>query len=171
MNVVLTLFGEGDDLTSLQMGFRAFTLYLVALVLIRISGMRTFGKKSTFDNVVAILLGAVLSRAIVGASPFFATITAGLTLVSLHRLLAWLSLRYDKFGKLVKGKEWILYSNGKFYAENMRKCFLTDGDLLESIKLHANTTSFENIKEIYMERSGRVSVIKMDKNIPNAETG
>lgn len=160
MNLLLTFFGEGDDLTPLQMGLRAFSIYIIALILIRISGIRTFGKKSAFDNVIVILLGAVLSRTIVGASPYWSTVAASLVLVCLHRLLAWLSLHYHKFGQLIKGKDRVLFSSGNFHKENMERCFLTDGDLLESIRLHANTTCFEDIKEIYMERSGRISVIK-----------
>lgn len=160
MNILLTLFGEGDDLSSVQMGLRAFSLYLFALILIRISGRRTFGKKTTYDNVVVILLGAVLSRAVVGASPYWSTVTAGLVLVCLHRLLAYICLRYHKFGHLIKGKELLLYSDGQFHTENMKKCLLSEGDLLESIRLNVNTNSYDKIKEIYMEKSGGISVIK-----------
>lgn len=160
MNVLLTLFGQGDSLTPLQMGLRAFTLYLFALILVRISGRRTFGKKTTYDNVVAILLGAVLSRAVVGASPYWSTVAAGLVLVCLHRLIAWLSLRYPKFGELVKGKEVLLYSKGEFHHQNMKRCLVAEADLIESIRLNANANSYDQILEIFMERSGKISIIQ-----------
>jgi len=162
MDILLIFFGQGDDLTPLQMGFRAFSLYFVAIILIRISGRRTFGTKTTYDNVVVILLGAILSRAVVGASPFWSTVTAGLVLVCLHRLLAWLSFRYHKLGRLIKGRELLLYSDGQFNYQNMRKCSISERDLNASIRLSANTNSYDKIKEIYMERSGKVSVIKND---------
>jgi uncharacterized membrane protein YcaP (DUF421 family) len=162
MNWILTLFGEGTELSILQMGLRAFTLYIIALILIRTSGIRTIGKKSSFDIVVSILLGAVLSRAIVGASPYWPTVLAGLVIVILHRLLAWLCLRYSKFGVFLKGEERLLYSKGKFLRENMEKSFLTDGDLLESVRLQINKNSLETVKEINLERSGRISVITQD---------
>jgi uncharacterized membrane protein YcaP (DUF421 family) len=162
MNWILTLFGEGTELSILQMGLRAFTLYIIALILIRTSGIRTIGKKSSFDIVVTILLGAVLSRAIVGASPYWPTVLAGLVIVILHRLLAWLCLRYSKFGVFLKGEERLLYSKGKFLRENMEKSFLTDGDLLESVRLQINKNSLETVKEINLERSGRISVITQD---------
>jgi len=162
MELLSTLFGHGDDLTPLQMGLRACTLYFFALILIRISGRRTFGTKTAYDHVVVILLGAILSRAAVGASPYWSTVTAGFVIVALHRLLAWISLRYHTLGRLTKGKEMLLYSNGRFHHENMDKCLISERDLNESVRLIANTNSFEKIKEIYMERSGKVSVIKVD---------
>lgn len=159
MNWILKLFGEGTELNVLQMGLRALTLYLIALILIRASGIRTIGKQSSFDIVVSILLGAVLSRAIVGASPYWSTVFAGFVIVMLHRVLAWLSLRYSKLGMFIKGEERLLYSRGKFLKENMGKALLTDGDLLESVRLQINKNSLETVKEIYLERSGKISVI------------
>jgi len=162
MDSILTLFGQGHDLSPLQMGLRAFSLYLIAVALIRISGRRTFGKKTSYDNVVVILLGAILSRAVVGASPYWSTVAAALVLVSLHRILAWLSLSFHGLGQLIKGKEMLLYRNGQFNSANMKKCLISEGDLQESLRLSAHTNSFDHIKEIYMEKSGQVSFIKTD---------
>ena len=160
MDLILTLFGEGDELNAIQMGFRAFTLYLIALLFIRASGIRTLGKKSSFDFVVSILLGAVLSRAVVGASPYWPTVAAGLVIVILHRLLAWLCLYFPKLGIAIKGEERLLYRNGAFLEENMKKSFLTEGDLMESVRLQTNKNSLEAIEAIYLERSGKISVIE-----------
>lgn len=160
MNIVLTLFGEGDELNLLQMGLRAFAIYLIALILIQASGIRTLGKKSPFDIVVSILLGAVLSRAVVGASPFWSTVAAGAVIVLVHRVLAWLCIHNAKLGIALKGREMLLYADGQFIKENMNRSLLTDGDLMESVRLQTNCNSLENIEAIYLERSGRISVIK-----------
>ena len=66
MDVINLLFGEGEHLNPLQMACRILVIYLVALLWIRVAGRRAFGRLSTFDNVISILLGAVLSRAVVG---------------------------------------------------------------------------------------------------------
>ena len=153
------LFGTGDDLSSLQMGCRALVLYLITVVLLKISGMRTFGGKSTFDNIIAIMLGAVLSRAVVGASPFVPTVLAGLILVLSHRILAWMSMYIKGFGKVIKGEETLLYKNGQIEKENLKRCLLTNGDLMESVRLTANLNSLERVEQITMERSGRISVV------------
>lgn len=156
-------FGTGDDLSSPQMAFRALVMYLITLGLLKISGRRTFGGKSNFDNIIAIMLGAILSRAVVGASPFIATVCAGLVLVLLHRLLGWLSIYMAGLGRWIKGEETLLFKDGKFIPGSLKKCLLTDGDLMENVRLNANVNDLNKVKEITMERSGRVSVVLKDQ--------
>src|ERR671921_427065 len=106
------LFGEGRDLNALQMSCRAIVMFFICLLLIRIAGRRSFGAKTAFDNIIALMLGAILSRAVVGVSPFFPTVTASLVLVSVYRLFAFLSVNNDSLSHFLKGKEMSLYRNG-----------------------------------------------------------
>ncbi|MDB5014216.1 MAG: hypothetical protein JWQ25_2418 [Daejeonella sp.] len=152
-------FGEGKELTALQMGCRALVVYFITLILLKVSGIRTFGKKTAFDNIIIIMLGAVLSRAIAGASPFFATMCAGFVMALSHRVLGWLSLYFQPLGKFVKGKESILYQNGEIIHKNLKRNLLTDGDLMESVRLSANINSLEQVETVYMERNGQISVV------------
>ena len=96
------LFGSGEHLTALQMGVRAFIMFFITLALIRFGGMRIFGKKTAFDNILVIMLGAILARGVVGASPFFSTVAAAAVMVVIHRILAWLAINHSWVGKIVK---------------------------------------------------------------------
>ena len=154
------LFGTGRDLSALQMTMRAFVVFILSVFLIRLSGMRSFGSKSAFDNIVVILLGAILSRAVTGVSPFFATIAAAAAICVTHRILAMLAARYHGVSVLLKGESRILYKDGKLDKENMLKAGLSQGDLEEGVRLASNVTSLDETKEVRMERSGQISVIK-----------
>lgn len=90
--LIFKLFGEGKDLNALQMGDRAFVMFFITLFLIRLAGMRAFGQKSAFDTIIVIMVGAILSRAVTGASAFFPTVIAGAVLAVVHRLLALISV-------------------------------------------------------------------------------
>ncbi len=153
-------FGHGTDLNSLQMSARAVLIFFITLLLLRIAGIRTFGKKSAFDNVITILLGSILSRAVVGASPFLATSVGCLAFVLVHRLLAFLSFRNDWIGRLIKGEKSSLYTRGKENEANMKGAHISQKDLLEGIRLKINENSFEAVEEIFIERNGELSVIK-----------
>ncbi|MBL7700471.1 MAG: DUF421 domain-containing protein [Chitinophagaceae bacterium] len=153
-------FGVGENLTSVQMALRAFVMFFIALILIRVSGMRSFGSKSAFDNIIVIMLGAILSRAVVGASAFVPTVVAGISLCLTHRILAMLSARFHSISNLLKGKDRLLYKDGVVYKKNLLKADISNGDLEEGTRLAGNVSSLEKVKEIRMERSGQISVVK-----------
>jgi uncharacterized membrane protein YcaP (DUF421 family) len=160
MEWINSLFGTGEELNSLQMSVRAAIAFFCALVLIRIAGLRTFGRRSAMDNVIIIMLGAVLSRAVVGASPFIPVLLACAVFVLIHRLLAWLSWNHDGIGKLIKGEHISLFANGEDNIPNMKRSMISKKDMMEGVRLQVNENSCENIEEVFIERNGEISVIK-----------
>jgi uncharacterized membrane protein YcaP (DUF421 family) len=103
MHVIVALFGTGDHLDTLQMANRAFVLFWITLVLIRLAGMRAFGRKSSFDSSIVIMLGAVLSRAVTGASAFGPTVGAATVLVVIHRVVAMVAARVARVRARAQG--------------------------------------------------------------------
>ncbi|QJD95864.1 DUF421 domain-containing protein [Mucilaginibacter robiniae] len=162
MEIILQIFGEGKDLSTLQMCCRAVVIFFIALIMVRLSGRRTFGKHSAFDNTLAIILGAILSRAVVGASAFVPTVVSCLVLVLLHRLLAWLSVKNEFISRVLKGDSIPLYRNGKLDEENIAKSLLSEKEVMGDLRLKGHVNNLDKIKEIYMETSGELSVIKKD---------
>lgn len=157
------IFGTGEHLDALQMGARAFVMFFITLALIRIGGMRIFGKKTAFDNVLVIMLGAVLARGVVGASPFFSTVSAAFVMVLIHKILALLAMRYVWVGKIVKGIHRSLYKNGEVNQQNMRIATISKDDLMEGVRMQINKNSLDDVQEAYIEKNGQVSVIKKEK--------
>jgi uncharacterized membrane protein YcaP (DUF421 family) len=158
--ILIALFGEGRDLNALQMTLRAVVVFFIALVLIRISGRRSFGNRSPFDYVIAILLGATLSRAIVGASPFVGTVAASLALVVLHRLLAWACIRSLRLERLVVGDEREVYSNGQFDERELHAALLSRTDVYQSVRQTLGARDLDDVDAAILERNGQVSVIR-----------
>src|SRR4026208_1946618 len=113
MQMIYELFGQGQDLDALQMSLRAIVIFFIALILIRYAGMRIFGIKTAFDTCIIIMLGAVLTRAIVGASPFIPIVAASIALVTVHKIIAVISVNNPLISHLVKGTPFSLYKDGK----------------------------------------------------------
>ena len=165
MEIINDLFGHGPDLNSLQMSVRAIVVFFIALLLIRFTGMRIFGIKSAFDTCIIIMLGSVLSRAIVGVSPFIPTVIASVVLMLIHKIIAGISVSNQLVSHLVKGKPLSLYKNGVLDQKNIKKCALSFGDVMEEIRLAINQNNLDNIDEIFMERTGKISVIQKSNTI------
>jgi uncharacterized membrane protein YcaP (DUF421 family) len=164
MDTIAILFGEGKDLNALQMGMRAIVVFIIALILIRVSGRRSFGQRSAFDYVVAILLGATLSRAIVGASPFVATVVASAVIVVLHRLLAWACMYSRALERFVVGAEREVFRDGAFNTREMTRALVTATDIQESVRQTVGSHTMSDVAAAVLERNGEISVIRKDKD-------
>jgi uncharacterized membrane protein YcaP (DUF421 family) len=163
MNIILELFGSGKDLTILQMCCRGFVIFWLSLLLLRISGRRSYGLKSPLDLIISILLGSVLSRAVVGASPFLPVVCCTLLIVILHRLFSWINIHNKTFRHLTEGQKILLFENGNFLEKNMDRALVDREDVIQKVRKQTFQNDLEGIDKIYMERNGEVSVVKLKK--------
>lgn len=160
MNILVEIFGEEKHVSILQMCARGVVMYVIALILIRIAGLKTFAKSSAFDNVVVIMLGALLSRGVAGDAPFFGVVLSALTMVLMSRIISWIAIKHEGFGRIVKGRVKCLYKDGKINEDNLRKSLLSKSDLMEGIRKEGNTNTLEDVAEVFIECSGALSVVK-----------
>jgi uncharacterized membrane protein YcaP (DUF421 family) len=160
MEIILTLFGQGKDLNALQMSDRGIVMFFIALALIRISGRRSFGVRTPLDNIITISLGAIMSRAVVGASDFVPVVVCCFVIVLLHRLFGWLIAHSKGFGKFIEGNKMVLFEKGKFNEENMKKALVCQEDIMQGVRKSALTDDMSKIETVYMERNGEISSIK-----------
>src|SRR5436190_3412489 len=84
---MLGLGMEPKDLTFLQLSLRGVIIFLVTLVMVRLSSRRSLAEKTAFDAILLVILASILSRAINGSATFFGSIGASFVLVFLHRFL------------------------------------------------------------------------------------
>ena len=146
-------------LDALQMSCRAALMFLLLLALIRVGGARIFGKKSSFDNVVVILLGDIAARGVVGASPFAATVAASAVIVLLHRLIAWLVVKVPFLSRLLKGAPVVLYQGGQVRRDQLTRSTIAEDELMESLRLETRQGSLDAIDEARLETNGRISFL------------
>ncbi len=162
MDLLKIVFGEGHDLNILQMTSRGVVIFISALILIRISGRRSFGIKTPLDNIIVVLLGAVLSRAVVGASPFIPTEITCLVIVCIHRSISWCISNSKPFGKFIEGDKILLFKDGEFIKQNMKKALVCEEDLMQGVRKSALTDDMSKIMAVYMERNGEISALKKE---------
>jgi uncharacterized membrane protein YcaP (DUF421 family) len=162
VETVTQLFGEGPSLTWTQMALRAFVMFFIILILIRFTGIRIFGTGSGFDNVVTIVLGSILSRGIVGASPFWSVVAAATVICIVHKIMARAGFHNHFVNLLIKGRQLELYKNGRINHDNLKQIRLTENDLMGEIRSKVHLNTLKQIKEVYRERTGEISVVLQD---------
>lgn len=149
-----------DDLKSYQMVARAIIMFFSGLTLIRISGIRLLGKQSAFDHLTVLILGAIMGRGIVTNQSLGGTLLAALTIILLHRFIAWITYRSKKAGVIFKGEPIVLIKDNEDQEANMRKTNITRHDICESLRINLHTDDYDKIKDAYLERSGKISIVE-----------
>jgi uncharacterized membrane protein YcaP (DUF421 family) len=153
---------QPKELTFVQVSLRGVIIFLITLVMVRLSSKRSLAEKTAFDAILLVILASVLSRAINGSAGFFTSIGGSFVLVFLHRFFAWIACRSHAFGKLIKGCPVIIVENGQVIRPAMRHNLISDHDLEEDLRLDAETEDLTKIKVARIERSGDISFIKAD---------
>lgn len=157
--------GEGNEtLTWSQILLRAAMVFILTIVIIRLSDRRAYSLLSPFENVIVFLHGALFGRIILDPStPFLPAIAAAVLISILHRVVAMLSIRSHFFGFLVKDQAVELYKDGVQLTKNMRRMNISENDLLEEARKNINLDSLEKVKTARLERAGNISfVLKED---------
>ncbi len=150
---------DADTILWWQMAIRGVLIFFYTLMLVRFGGRRIFGKNTSFDIVLGVILGSIMSRALTANAQFLPTLVAGTVLVVLHWLLAKLATHNRHLGHLIKGTEVLLIKDGQIQQDGLTKTNITEHDLLESLRSEGSVAEIEQVKRAYLERNGKVSVI------------
>lgn len=154
--------GQPKELTLLQLCLRAFIIFFLGLAMVRIGDRRSLAEKTGFDTLFLILIGAILARAINGSAAFLTTIGCAFFLMLVHRVFAFIAFRSHAFGKLIKGQEIKLVTDGQIDWKALRRYLVSKHDLEEDLRLSAKTEDVGDIKVARLERSGDISFIKKE---------
>lgn len=141
---------------------RGFLVYLVLLLLLRMSGKRSFGEMSAFDVVVLVLVGGTLRTSIIGPdTSFLGALIAVATILATDKALAWVCTRSPRINRLIEGKPTFLVQNGERVPHALRKCNIPEAAFERVLHAHGK----EDIHGIYnarLEPNGKVTLTKLN---------
>jgi uncharacterized membrane protein YcaP (DUF421 family) len=159
-NNLLGLQATANTITMGQTCARTVLVFLVALVLLRLSGRRTFGGNSALDMVVKFMFGALLSRVIIADAPMGITFVAAAALVAVHRALAYALYFSPALRKLVKGSDSILAEGPTIHQHELRRASVSEPELRAGIRAAANTDDLSQVEKVRLEHDGVITVVK-----------
>jgi uncharacterized membrane protein YcaP (DUF421 family) len=163
MDAFLGIGLEPKSLTFVQIAVRGIIVFVVSLVMVRLGDKRFLSKKTAFDAILGLILASMLARGVNGSAAFWPTLGGGAVLIALHRLIAFSTRRWHKFGILVKGTSDLVIRDGEVIQAGMRKNDLSEHDLHEDMRIHGQVNDVKQVKVAYAERNGHISVVPKDK--------
>jgi uncharacterized membrane protein YcaP (DUF421 family) len=139
---------------------RAMGVYLILLVLLRISGKRTLSQVTTFDFVLILIIAETTQQALVGEDYSLTNMMIiASTLVLLSLLLAHVDFYLPQVSKWVDGAPLIVARDGEILKDRVRKELVTEEDILEAARQKHGIERMDQIKYAVLEKGGDISII------------
>lgn len=141
--------------------------YFGLILLVRISGKRTLSKMNAFDLVVTVALGSTLATLILSKDIALAEgLLAIALLILLQFIITWLSVRSQTVSRLVKAEPRLLYYQGEFLWNAMKKERVNQGEVLQAMR--SQGMNHEDVEAVVLETDGSFSVVnKVTTDTPN----
>ncbi|WP_341200862.1 DUF421 domain-containing protein [Planomicrobium okeanokoites] len=137
-----------------------FLAYIGLVFFLRISGKRTLTKLNAFDLVVTVALGSTLATILLNNKiSLFEGLTAFGLLIGGQYIMTFLAVRSKTFNKFIKSEPKLLYLNGNFLEDAMKKERINRVEILQSIR-NQGKGSLEEVQAVVLETDGSMSVIQ-----------
>ena len=150
------------DVNELLMtAVRAFAVYALMLVVVRVLGKRTVGNFSAFDLIVALMLGEVVDEIIYADVRFIQGTVAIVALGAVAYADSLLSYWDHGMEAILEGTPTIVVKDGELVRRGMRLERMNEKDVLGALR----TQGVRDMREVQLaavEHDGTVSVIPFD---------
>jgi uncharacterized membrane protein YcaP (DUF421 family) len=145
--------------------------YAALIVLLRLYGKRSLSKFNAFDLVVTVAIGSVLATLLLSKdAKLLDGVVAFMTLLSLQFLVTWFSRRFHAVNRLVKSEPALLYYQGRFLEDSLRRERVTEGEVRSAVR-EQGIASMQDVYAVVLETSGNISVIPGTSENPTALIG
>lgn len=133
--------------------------YIALVLLLRVSGKRTLSKLNAFDFVVTVAFGSILATALLDRTlPLLEVVAAFVLLVLLQLAVTWSAVRSRTVDRIVKSEPALLYHDGSFLYDAMRRERVTEGEVLAAVRSHGHG-DVASVRSVVLETDGTLSVI------------
>ena len=142
--------------------FRAVAIYLMVMVLVRLSGKRAVGQFTPFDLVLLILIGNAVQNGLNGGdNSLTGAAVLAVCLIGLNYFAALLSARLPWARRLIEGDPVVLARDGRIFRDVLRKQLVSKADFNEAMR-EAGCSEPEHIRLAILETNGRISISLKD---------
>lgn len=140
-----------------EFALRGAIVYLVLLVLVRISGRRTVGQFTPFDLLVVMLLSEAVSNSLSGGDSSLAGgLIVASVLIALNLLAEFATSRSQKMEELLDGSPILLGRDGKVFKEVLKRYRLADSDIEQALR--EADCKLEDMRYAFLEADGAITI-------------
>lgn len=134
----------------------AVLMYLAIIAAVRINGLRSFSKMSSFDFATTVAIGSLLAAISMSRSSLAEGLVAVAVLLTMQAIVAT-GRKASRVHQLVDNPPMLLMAEGQFLDDNMRHAQVTEGDVRAKLRL-AGVIDQRTVRFVVLETTGDVSI-------------
>jgi len=139
---------------------RAVAMYLVLLVVLRITTQRVIRSATPLDLVLIFVLGGFVVQAIIGNDrSLSAAVVAMVAFAGTHLVLSFAKMRWPVIGRLTDGPPVVLFRDGQWQADQLRRTRIEKEDVLAEMRQKGLRT-MDRVDTVVLEHNGGLSIIE-----------
>ncbi|GKV55181.1 UPF0702 transmembrane protein YdfR [Sporosarcina sp. NCCP-2222] len=144
--------------------WKTLLIFIVATVLLRISGRKSISEMTVPQVVVLFSLGTLIIQPVTGHG-LWTTFGLAAILIACLIITEWLQLKFDKSESIITSKGKPIIINGKLQTKNMKKMRLTV-DQLEARLRQVGISATQDVKHATLEPNGQLGYELQDAKKP-----
>jgi uncharacterized membrane protein YcaP (DUF421 family) len=144
---------------------RALVIYVILMLVFRISGKRSLAQITTFDFVLLLVISEATQQAMLGDD--FSITNAALAILTLIAIDVGLSIvqhRFPGFGRWVDSVPLVLVSDGELQTQSMNKLRISESEILAAARDKQGLERMDQVKYAVLERTGSISIIPREQS-------
>lgn len=144
---------------------RALAIYLILMLIFRITGKRSLAQITTFDFVLLLVIGEATQNALLG-DDFSITnaVVIIVTLVVADIAFSKGQQRFPRLDRWLDDAPLLLVEHGRLLQPQASRSRLTEADILQAARLTQGLERMDQVKYAVLERTGEVSIIPVQDN-------
>jgi uncharacterized membrane protein YcaP (DUF421 family) len=160
------IFGEAPPSFTGEVALRAFLIFLIMLVLMRLMGRRMKGQMSVTELAVVLTLGAVIAGPMqIPTAGLLPSVVVLAALLFMHRFTNWLAFKSRSMEVVQQGDAALLVRDGCLDLPAMHRQGLSQEQLFGQLR-NQSITQLGELRRVYFEANGRFSLYKLAEPQP-----
>lgn len=135
----------------------AVLMVVATIVIIRIVGLRSLAKMSSFDFAVTVAIGSIIATVVVSSTPVANGVFGVAGLLAVQAVIALLRQR-TAVEKVVDNTPMLLMRDGRFLEHAMGRVRVTKSDVIAKLR-EANVLQLDEVRAVVLETTGDISVL------------
>ena len=141
-----------------QVPVSALAMLGIVILVVRVVGLRSFSRMSSFDFAVTVSIGSILGGVATSSVAVANGATAVASLLAAQAVVSWIRSRRSGAEKAFDNSPILLMDGSTFLDDNLRSARVTRSDVVAKLR-EANALRVRDVRAVVLETTGDISVL------------